>query len=263
MESAYKQPSLFISHGTSYEASKNKELKNDFQIIRNKHLKTLPDTIVVFSGHWQTEILSVTTNELMVEIDEGLPSESNIKYSTSGNPNLANTILGLLKIKGINAKADNKRGLDHGAIIPLRLLFPSERIPVIQISQQINLVPNFHKQVAEAIKSIREENVLFISSGGLVHNISKIVPFAGHDLIPDLWAKEFDEFITTELSDKIDVNYSNKIIEAYSHTHFKMSHPTTEHYLPLVFASSLGGSPIKIYESFQWKNLSMSTYKFV
>jgi 4,5-DOPA dioxygenase extradiol len=142
------------------------------------------------------------------------------------------------------------------------LLFPNGNIPVLQISQQQNLDPLYHKKLAEILNPLRNENILFIGSGGLVHNRNEIVKLGGHEIEPDNWAKEFDNFISTELADKSNTNYANKIISAYNHKLFSISHPTTEHFLPLVFASAFGGLPLKIYNAFQWKNLSMSAFKF-
>lgn len=258
----FKQPSLFISHGTMYEAFKSEQLKKDFQKLRAKYLKILPKAIIIFSGHWQTENIKVTTNPIMQQLDEGFPLEFQSDYKTNGNINLSNQIIEMLNYSGIEASAEPSRGLDHGALIPLLLLFPMDKIPVIQISQQYNLDPVFHKQVGEVLKPLRSENILFIGSGGLVHNRSEIQKFGGHEIEPDHWAKEFDDYIENELTDKLNTNYADKIISAYNHKHFFKSHPTTEHFLPLVFVSAFGGHPTKIYEAFQWKNLSVSAFIF-
>jgi 4,5-DOPA dioxygenase extradiol len=260
--SNYKQPSVFVSHGTIYEAFKSNQLKNDFLKIRNEHFKILPSAIVLFSGHWQTEAITVTTSQELGQLDEGFPAEFQSNYQTTGNLELSNRMIEMLTNAGIKAKADPDRGLDHGALIPLLLLFPNDKIPVIQISQQYQLDPIFHKKLAETLNPLRNENVLFIGSGGLVHNRDKIERFGGHAIAPDNWARAFDEFISKELADDLNENYADKIISAYHHPQFAISHPTTEHFLPLVFASAFGGQPSKIYTAFQWKNLSMSAYKF-
>ena len=258
----FKQPSLFISHGTIYEAFKSKQLKTDFLKLREVHFKTAPSAIVIFSGHWQTDIIEVTTSTKMIQMDEGFPPEFQSNYSAEGNLILANRMIALLNENNIVAKPNNNRKLDHGALIPLLLLFPEGNIPVIQISQQYGLDPIYHKKMAEILDTFRNENVLFIGSGGLVHNRNEIQKFGGHEIAPDDWAKEFDDFIETEMANTTDTNYVEKIITAYNHPLFSTSHPTSEHFLPLVFASAFGGKPTKIYEAFQWKNLSMSAYKF-
>jgi 4,5-DOPA dioxygenase extradiol len=257
-----KQPSIFVSHGTIYEAFKSNQLKSDFLKVRKEHIKNSPSTIVLFSGHWQTETISITTTEKMIQMDEGFPPDFQTNYSTAGNPELAQRIIEILTENGIKSKADNNRGLDHGALIPLMLLFPNDNIPVLQISQLYNLDQEYHKRIAEILNPLRNENILFIGSGGLVHNRNEIQKFGGHKIEPDKWAKEFDGFITNELADKSNTNYADKIISAYNHKQFLKSHPTSEHFLPLVFSSAFGGQPMKIYEAFQWKNLSMSAFKF-
>ncbi len=257
-----KQPSLFISHGTIYEAFKSEQLKKDFEQLRKEHLTVLPDAIVILSGHWQTENISVTSNSTMVQLDEGFPLEFQSNYKTIGNPELSNRIVSLLNTAGIEASTESKRELDHGALIPLMLLFPKDKIPVIQISQNTSLDPIYHRKMAEALKELRKENILFIGSGGLVHNTSQIERFGGHQLMPDHWAKAFDDLITKKLSDDREEAYSQKMIDVYKNELFDISHPTPEHFLPLVFASALGDKATKIHEGFQWKNLSMSAFMF-
>ncbi|MBS1554041.1 MAG: dioxygenase [Bacteroidetes bacterium] len=257
-----KQPSLFISHGTIYEALTSNQLRSDFKRLREENIKNIPSAIVLFSGHWQTESISITTAEQMIQMDEGFPSEFQTNYSTVGNPELAKRIIEKLQANGIKVQADHKRGLDHGALIPLILLFRNTNIPVLQISQQFDLDPVYHKKIAEILNPLRNENILFIGSGGLVHNRSEIQKFGGHEIEPAPWARNFDEFITNQLSDTSDTNYTDKVISSYAHHLFLKSHPTSEHFLPLVFASAFGGQPTKIYSGFQWKNLSMSAFKF-
>lgn len=255
------QPALFISHGTMYEAFKSEKLKSEFVAIRKVHIPELPTAIVIFSGHWQTETIAVTTAHTMQQMEEGFPAEFTTDYKTAGNPQLANRIIELLSTNNVKAVLEPNRMLDHGASIPLLLLFPEAGIPVIQISQQYNLEPNFHKKVAAVLTPLRNGNILFIGSGGLVHNRNEIVKMSGHSIEPGNWAKEFDDDISAELMANY-VNNADKMISAYTNKNFAKSHPTSEHFLPIVFASAMGNKATKIYEAFQWKNLSMSAFKF-
>jgi 4,5-DOPA dioxygenase extradiol len=258
----YKQPSLFISHGTIFEAFKSDKLKADFKKMREEFIIHTPEAIVIFSGHWQTETVTVSKRLTMPQMNEGFPPEFQTDFVWPGSPDLSNKIIKLLSEGGIPAKANEDRGLDHGALIPLKLLFPNENIPVIQLSQDYSLDPKLHQKMGEILAPLCEENILFIGSGGLVHNRNEIVRFGGHNLVPDIWAKEFDEYITNELLNFSDISNSEKMIHAYAHPLFLKAHPTSEHFLPLVFASTMGKQPTKIYEAFQWKNLSMSAFMF-
>ena len=258
----FKQPSVFISHGTIYEAFKSNKLKLNFIELRERYLKNIPSAIVLFSGHWETESVSVSTNKKMVQLDEGFPTEFTTDYETAGHPILANRIIEMLNNNGIKANESSQRGLDHGALIPLLLIYPNDKIPVVQVSLQNKLNPNYHQRIAEILSPLQNENVLFLGSGGLVHNRNSIQRFSGHEIKADDWAKEFDDFISAELADTSEKNYTDKLIAAYNHEQFKQAHPTSEQYLPLVIASAFGGQPEKIYEAFQWKNLSMSAFIF-
>lgn len=88
-----KQPGIFLSHGTIYEAFKSNQLKSDFLKLRNEHVKDCPSAIVLFSGHWQTESIAVTTSKRMFQMDEGFSSEFQMNYATPGNPELAGRII--------------------------------------------------------------------------------------------------------------------------------------------------------------------------
>jgi aromatic ring-opening dioxygenase catalytic subunit (LigB family) len=116
--------------------------------------------------------------------------------------------------------------------------------------------------MATILAPLRAENILFIASGGLVHNRNEIVKMSGHSLPPSNWANAFDNFVTNELLQENDIANADKMIKAYENENFEMAHPTTEHFLPIVFASTFGKKVTKIYEAFQWKNLSMSAFKF-
>lgn len=263
MKNTVRQPAVFISHGTIYEALKSNRLKSDFQEIRNKYLPSPPDAIIIVSGHWETEEIEVTAAKEMYQINEGFPPQFMSGYRTKGNLQLSRVVVKMLKNEGINAELNTKKQLDHGAIIPLLLLFPYDNISVIQVSLQRDLDPQFHNRVANILSPIRRQNVLFIASGGLVHNRSEIIRFGGHEITPDHWAKEFDDYITNQLNDPDgQTSIVDRVISAYGHPLFDQAHPTSEHFLPLVFAAGTGGTPSKIYEAFQWKNLSMSAFIF-
>jgi aromatic ring-opening dioxygenase catalytic subunit (LigB family) len=96
----------------------------------------------------------------------------------------------------------------------------------------------------------------------LVHNRNEIQKFGGHEIEPDYWAKEFNDFIIHEMSFESTISYTGRAIAAYNHKLFTKSHPTSEHYLPFVFATAFGGNPKQIYQAFQWKNLSMAAFLF-
>ncbi len=257
------QPALFISHGTLYEALFSPLLREDFQTMRQQ-VATRPDAIVIFSGHWQTPGgLEVTTISRQYQLEEGFGPEFQTGYAPPGHPALAREVAARLGAAGIRCGTDERRGLDHGALMPLLLLFPTAEVPVIQLSQRLDLDPAFHRRAAEALAPLRRRNILFIGSGGLVHNRQLIQPLSGHTPLPDAWARDFDAFISASLRpDATAISPAERVIQAYSHPPFALAHPTSEHYLPLVFAAAMGTTAKQIYNGFQWKNLSLSAFKF-
>ncbi len=258
------QPALFVSHGTIFEALQSDYLRDGFRAIRQTQLPHQPDAIVVVSGHWLTRELTVTTAPRLFQMDEGFPPDFLVDYQPPGNPALANQITGMLANAGIASRSDVRRGLDHGALIPLRLLYPEADIPVVQLSLQYDLNPNFHRKVGEVLRPLRNKNVLFIGSGGLVHNREEIERFTGHAKKPDDWAAAFDAFVSHELDTPLTTGESlaGRLIGAYQHPAFGVAHPTAEHYLPIVVGGAMGDTAHKIFSGFQWKNLSMSAFRF-
>ena len=257
------QPALFVSHGTIFEALQSEYLHDGFRAIRQTQLPTPPDAIVVVSGHWLTRELTVTTAPRLFQMDEGFPPEFLVDYQPPGQPALAQQLSRMLAEAGIPVQANARRGLDHGALIPLWLLYPEAAIPVVQLSLRYDLNPDFHRQVGEVLRPLRNQNVLFIGSGGLVHNRDRIERFTGHAKTPDDWAARFDASVSQQLSEPTgSETLARRLIGAYQHPAFGQAHPTTEHFLPSVMAAAMGDTAHKIFDGFQWKNLSMSAFRF-
>ncbi|MCU0424091.1 MAG: dioxygenase [Candidatus Kapabacteria bacterium] len=256
------QSAIFVSHGTIYEAFKSTSVPAMFRSLRERSLPQTPKAIVVISGHWLTPVIRVTRRERLFQMDEGFPQEFRINYTPEGSTALSDDILARLHKDGIAAEADSERGLDHGALIPLMTMFPDADVPVVQVSLQQGLEPKYHAHIASILAPLLEDNVLILTSGGAVHNRDEIVRFSGMELLPDTFAKEFDEAIATALLSTSEQTYTERLMSLYHHPLFTQSHPTSEHFLPLIIASALGKRSEQVNAGFQWKNLSMAAYRF-
>lgn len=168
--------SVFISHGGGplplLGDSRHKEM-----VAALKELgKTLPrpQSILVISAHWEEKIPSVTTSAKpeMIYDYYGFPAESyEIKYPCSGNPDLAENILSRLKDRNIKSRPDSERGIDHGAYVPLKIMYPDADIPVVQMSMLSTLDPLQHIESGKALQGLNEQGVLVIGSGFSFHNM--------------------------------------------------------------------------------------------
>ena len=133
-----------------------------------------PDAIVVVSAHWEERVPSITAAQSPSLIYDyyGFPPESyEIEYPCAGEPVLAGEIHRLLGVRGIDARLDESRGLDHGVFVPLKLMYPGANIPCVQLSLVNTLDPAQHIDIGYALRNLHEQNVLLIGSGFSFHNL--------------------------------------------------------------------------------------------
>jgi 4,5-DOPA dioxygenase extradiol len=163
----------------------------------------------------------------------------------------------LLSDAGFPAKLDRERGLDHGAWVPLRFLYPKADVPVIEVSQPLRRNPEDGLRMGAALSRLREEGVLLTGTGGIVHNLSRVDPGAKE---PEAWAREFDDWIAARL-DPLDITG----IAGYrqSAPHADLAVPTPEHFDPIfvVLGSARPGERAStIHEGFRYGTVSMRSF---
>lgn len=142
---------------------------------------TTPQAVLVISGHWETDVLSLTSSsapELLFDY-YGFPEHTyQLTYPAPGSPELAAQVAQLLGEAGIPSQLDGSRGFDHGVFIPFKLVYPEAEIPVVQLSLRADLDPAFHLAVGRALAPLREQGVLIIGSGMSYHNLRRFGPQA-------------------------------------------------------------------------------------
>jgi len=194
-----------------------------------------PDAIIVFSAHWEEDIVTVlgASNPVMFYDYYGFPDEAyRLTYPAPGNPELASRIIGLLKQKEIAGRIDNKRGFDHGLFIPLKLMYPKADIPSIQISLVRGLDPVVHLEIGKALRDLMAENILLIGSGFSFHNM-RAFSWKGNrtfDPANDSFQDWLVETCTTALPAKAREQRLTHWQEAPA---ARYCHPREEHLLPL------------------------------
>lgn len=189
-----------------------------------------PRAILVVSAHWENAPLAIgaTADAAPLTYDfYGFPERYyRATYSSPGAPLLADRVRSLLA--GHEQVADVPgRGLDHGAYVPLTVMFPDADIPVLQISMP-SLDPQRLLAVGEALRPLRDEGVLIIGSGFLTHGLPFLRDFR-YNAEPPSWSVEFDHWAGMALDGgDVDALASFRGAPAVSY-----AHPTTEHYAPL------------------------------
>ncbi|GJY91552.1 extradiol ring-cleavage dioxygenase [Tanacetum coccineum] len=188
-----------------------------------------------------------------------LTGSKTLKYPAPGAPKLAKRVKELLMSSGFDrVDEDKKRGLDHGAWVPIMLMYPEADIPVCQLSVQTNNDATYHYNMGKALSPLKDEGVLIVGSGGTTHNI--ITPSNPTTVQP--WAQEFDAWLKEAL---IDGRYQDVNDYKEKAPHATMAHPSPDHFYPLHVSMGASGADSKaelIHHSWGLYSLSHASYKF-
>jgi 4,5-DOPA dioxygenase extradiol len=251
-------PAIFISHGAPSIALE----QDDFTRAAAAYGATLAGArgIAIVSAHWQARGLRVNAvehPETMYDFGGFSDALYQIRYEAPGDPTLAREISTLLG----GADLEQARGWDHGLWVPLRILFPEERIPIVEIAQPYPTSPEELLRIGRALAPLRERGIAIIGSGGIVHNL-RAIHLASKDAPVDDWAKEFDDWFATHLAARDFATLARYRDVA---PHANLAVPTPEHFEPLFVtlgAARETDTLTTIYEGFHYGNLSMRTFAF-
>jgi 4,5-DOPA dioxygenase extradiol len=223
-------PVIFIGHGNPMNVIQHNRWTESWGALGTALPR--PKAILAISAHWYAPATMVTAMEYPPTIHDfgGFPRELyEIRYPAPGNPSLAARVRDMLS--PIPVKLDVEWGLDHGTWTVLYHVFPEADIPVVQISIDRRQRPSFHYEIGELLTPLRDEGILILGSGNLVHNI-QAYNWDQPDVAPFEWALRFEEKVRHALqSDQGEqlIDYLNLEAEA------QLSVPTPDHYLPLLY----------------------------
>jgi 4,5-DOPA dioxygenase extradiol len=252
-------PALFVSHGAP-------TLPIDREHPTHLFLKGLgaalpaPKAILVVSAHWETRHPALTTSLAPETIHDfyGFPEELyRMRYAAPGSTDLVQRTANLLEHAGLEVYADEQRGLDHGAWVPLMLMYPQAQIPVVQLSLQTAAGAAHHLAVGTALAPLRDEGVLLLASGGATHNLREFFrPAPGQD---ESYVPRFSAWLkhTLENGHKDElVDYRRLAPDA------ARAHPSEEHFFPVLVAAGASGKAERIHTAMSGASLSMDAYRF-
>jgi 4,5-DOPA dioxygenase extradiol len=226
-------PVLFVSHGAPTLPLDPGETGTVWRELGEK-LPT-PSAILIVSAHWATDLPAVSRARMPETIHDfyGFPDELyKMTYPAPGAPELAQSVALALRQAGLTVQLDETRGLDHGAWVPLSLMYPRADIPVAQLSIQPDKDPAWHIALGRALRPLRAQGVLIVGSGSITHNLRAIFRHPQSEPAPD-WVTEFCDWI----AEKIEAG-NVEALGAYRTLapHAAQNHPTDEHLLPLFVA---------------------------
>lgn len=228
--------SLFVSHGAPTFALEP-GLAGPALSQLGKELPR-PTAVLVVSPHWMTSEVRVGLVEMPATIHDfrGFePALYKLEYPAHGHPMLAKRALSLLDKAGWQPVADVHRGLDHGAWVPMTYLYPDASVPVFQVSLPASLDSQSAYQLGKALAPLQEEGVLIVGSGSLTHNLYEV---RWKDNSGAEYAKVFSQWIREAVLENDQARLVNALARA---PHAQRAHPTTEHFLPLLFALGAAG----------------------
>jgi 4,5-DOPA dioxygenase extradiol len=223
-------PAIFFGHGNPMNALLNNSYTEAWRRIGQDTRR--PKAILAISAHWFVPETGVTVSTSPRTIHDfgGFPeSLFQVQYPAPGDPPLARRVQKLLAPLEVNL--DESWGLDHGTWSVLRHVYPKADIPIVQLSIDETKPPSFHFEIGRKLAQLREEGVLVVGSGNLVHNLHAYA-WGRHIQDPYDWAVRFED----EAKQMMLAGEYKPLIE-YEHlgADAMLSIPTPDHYLPMLY----------------------------
>ncbi len=250
-------PSVFVSHGAPTLLLDDTPTRTFLQQLGRELPR--PSAVLCVSAHWEATPPRLTGSPRPQTVHDfyGFPAELyEQRYPAPGDPALAGEVATLLEQAGFNPEVDGARGLDHGAWVPLRLMYPQADVPVVQLSLQTRIGPEHHLALGRALMGLRERDVLVLGSGGATHNLADFRRYA-LDAPAVGYAREFDLWLEQAIAERDE----DALVQYERGPHGRRNHPTPEHYLPLLVACGAGsGGGRRLHDGFTYGVLSMAAY---
>jgi 4,5-DOPA dioxygenase extradiol len=253
-------PTVFVSHGSPMLAVGDSTAAAFLQSL-GPALGT-PRAILVISAHWDAPHFAVSAAASPRTIHDfgGFPRELyELRYPAPGAPELAGRAAGLLEAAGIACEVARDRGLDHGAWVPLLLMYSDAGAPVTQVAVSSARGPAAHVAVGRALAPLRDEGVLILGSGSAIHNLGRLDFQAGP---PPAWVAEFEAWLNEKVvAGAVDELVGYRALAPSA----SVAHPTDEHLMPIFVALGAVGEGARgeiLHRSFDLGSLSMACYAF-
>ncbi|MGI8919217.1 MAG: 4,5-DOPA dioxygenase extradiol [Pyrinomonadaceae bacterium] len=224
-------PAIFFGHGNPLNALRQNSYTERWSAIGSSLPR--PRAILCISAHWYVPVTAVTAMAAPRTIHDfgGFPPALyEVLYPAPGSPELATRVRSLLAPVAVELDHNNW-GLDHGTWSVLCHVFPQADIPIVQLSIDETQPPEFHYALAKQLAPLRDEGILVIGSGNIVHNLHTYA-WGEHEVEPFDWAVRFERQARSFISDGKDAQLAGYDLLGRDAL---LSVPTPEHYLPLLY----------------------------
>jgi aromatic ring-opening dioxygenase catalytic subunit (LigB family) len=233
-----KQPTFFLSHGGGPWAWMEGEFRRHFDVLE-PYLQALPATlperpkaVLMISGHWEALEFRVMASPHpgMVYDYSGFPANTyEVRYTAPGDVALAQRVANLVEAAGLPTALDAQQGFDHGAFVPMAVMYPQADMPLVQLSLQLGEDPAVHLALGRALVPLREEGVLIIGSGLSFHNLRL---FGDAGKAP---SAQFDAWLQTTMA-LPPAERSQALTDWAQAPAARQAHPRADHLIPLMVA---------------------------
>lgn len=254
-------PALFVAHGAPLLAVEENPYTAAIRTVGQSFPH--PRAVVVLSAHWVSRrptVSEATAYETIYDFGGFPDALYQIRYPAPGAPRIAREIEDLFGQQGISFDVDTRRGLDHGAWVVLRLLYPDANIPVIALSVSPQLSPEQQYHIGQSLKGLRSQDILIVASGGTVHNLGRL---NWHATAIDDWAIQFDQWMEKHLTQwDLEALYHYDTLAPSA----RLAVPPagTEHFVPLFYAMGAADDARRatlLHRSYRYGNLSHSLWQ--
>lgn len=262
-----KLPTLFLSHGGGpwpFMRDRIDDFAGTFAYFQSlpSTLPAQPTAILSVSGHWEEPHFTVATSGRppMVYDYYGFPDHTyQVQYPAPGSPALAKRVKELLSASGVDVREDAERGFDHGTFVPLAVMYPEARIPVVSLSLRNTLDAQEHLRMGAALAPLRDEGVLIVGSGLSYHNLRQLRMPATAGPVSD----QFEAWLTEAVSSKDTATRTQRLAQWSAAPSARLAHPREEHLIPLMVAAGAADqTPGQLdFRERVW-GVSMASYRF-
>jgi 4,5-DOPA dioxygenase extradiol len=245
-------PALFVSHGAPTLPFDDVPARDFLRGLGKQVGK--PRAIVIASAHWDTRMPqanAVPVNDTIHDFGGFPQALYDIRYPAPGDALLAREVTALT-----GGAVDSARGLDHGAWVPLMLMYPDADVPVVQVSVQSHLGAAHHVALGRKLAKLRQDDVLVMGSGGFVHNLRALARPGSPE--PD-WSKAFSDWMHDRLVAGDEAALADYRARA---PHAALAQPTEDHFMPLFVAFGAGERAERLHSSATFGSLRMDAYSF-
>jgi 4,5-DOPA dioxygenase extradiol len=244
---AHRVPVVFVSHGAPTMIAESSSPTGSVlrqlgaQLLAQYH----PRAVVVVSAHFEADPVRVLAPARHTTYhDHGFPDIFDFQYNAPGDPALGDDILRRLKAADIAALPEKRRGLDHGAFVPLGLMFPAADLPVVEVSMHRSYDPALHLRIGAALEPLRDDGVLLLGSGSATHNLRFMMSaMAGADGArgKPAWAADFERWLADTMALPAAARGA-RLAQWRAVPSARSAHPTDDHFVPaLVVAGAASG----------------------